>query len=305
MDNNCSTGIFLSSDDGGTCTIIPSRGGLITSWRVPCKGGSKELLWLPSAIPSVGWPNGGIPLMFPFAGRVRQGETFGQYKIETFSGPMPIHGFLYDRTMEIVSVTPHSASLRRRYGCEDLKTFPFAYAIDLTITLATGRLNLVATIENQSHVSIPELGQGVKMPIAVGVHPFWNIQGEDPVKSTVLIPASWEHSVINGKSGPGGRRVPSNSLALESPILRSGIFSGIEADQTTLRLASGLTIRTTWSPRSAGSIHVVWSDLREGYFCNEPWMAMPDAVHDGGAQWLAPGESTVLKYEFLFDCEKS
>src|SRR4051812_40744715 len=104
--------IIIKSSDGGTCTILPSRGGLITSWKIPHDNGSREMLWMPKSFPDTGWPNGGIPLMFPFAGRVWHQGKMGAYEVGDVVASMPLHGFLYLRSMTVAHQSAGSVALQ-------------------------------------------------------------------------------------------------------------------------------------------------------------------------------------------------
>lgn len=297
MNPSPNTSIELRTSDGASCLILPQRGGLIRSWTVPIAGQPREMLWTPPSLPQTGWPDGGIPFLFPFAGRVWLEAEVGRYRIENFVGKMGLHGFLYDREMHLVSSTKSTAVLRRIFGDEDTEIFPFNYQVDLRIDLADSELKMAATISHKPGTSTT--GQGRRMPVAAGIHPFWKLHNADASQSRFQLPASVIHDVVDGRAGAGEKIAPDYAFFLKDERLRSRIFSNLTANHSRLNLNPGQTITTKWSPARAGRTHVLWSNLKDGYFCSEPWMAFPDAVHHGdGLVWLNAGEELTVEYSF-------
>src|SRR5690242_3062358 len=91
-----------------SATILPARGALVTDLKLAAKrqasGRARAVLWMPSDFNAdeSGWPGGGLPLCFPFAGRVfHEGRPF-EYEIGGAVRPMAIHGFAYGMPWSVV-----------------------------------------------------------------------------------------------------------------------------------------------------------------------------------------------------------
>jgi galactose mutarotase-like enzyme len=72
---------LLLKTKASRATVLPQRGGLVSSLYLGSAG--RDLLWLPQNFDETAssWPGGGLPLLFPFAGRVwHQGELY-RYKV--------------------------------------------------------------------------------------------------------------------------------------------------------------------------------------------------------------------------------
>jgi galactose mutarotase-like enzyme len=136
--------------------VVPERGCLVTALRVD----GKDVLWLdPSTVDDLGKSvRGGIPLLFPFAGRLAS-DTF-----EDAGTVMKQHGFgrtlpwpLTERRPGVLRFTLHSSP-----GTHGV--YPFDFTVDHTLTLLPRGLLAELTIHNRSEVA---------MPISPGWHPYF------------------------------------------------------------------------------------------------------------------------------------
>ena len=131
----------------------------------------------------------GIPLLFPFPNRLRDGAFTFQGKSYQINPPR--HGFVRDKAWKVLE-TGASASegawIRAElnaadYAKEILEQFPFPFTLQLTWRVKDGGLELHAVAENTGER---------EMPTGFGIHPYFR----RPERGTVQVPAAkrWELS---------------------------------------------------------------------------------------------------------------
>ena len=279
------------------CRINPARGGLITSWMLPSGGQPSEIVWSSDTPPTSGWPDGGIPLMFPFAGRVWDQGEVGFYRTTAGRFPMDMHGFLYDQklTAEILG-----ASKVRLTGAATAQTkakYPWNWELEVIAELlSASSLQLSLHVRHVGAAESP-------MPIALGVHPFWQSSTETsihPDRTPAFRSAAMSfQQVENGRAGKEEMISPPEPIPLTDPRLRSGIFSKLTRNYLEFDLPDNRRLISEWSEASGIQHVVLWSNTDAGYFCPEPWMGLPDAVHaKTGCRWLKSGEAHTCQFTF-------
>lgn len=189
----------------------------------------------------------GIPILFPFPNRIRDGRF--TFRGEEYSLDPPRHGFVRDKAW---AVEGHGASEEdgawltsgfdaATYTEQILRQFPFPFRLEVTYRLRDGVLLMETAARNTGET---------EMPVGFGIHPYFR----KPVQGVVTVPAGerWELS----ESLPTG-----GLLAVEGEYdLRGGqsveglqlddIFTGVEAD------AEGIA-RCTIEDRGSGTLTVV------------------------------------------------
>jgi aldose 1-epimerase len=188
----------LADGDTAAAEIAPSLGNNCFSFRT-----NVPVIEEVSFADFVKRPTGyGIPVLFPFPNRVRDGRfTFDG---ETFKVDPPRHGFVRDKPWRVVS---HGADDWRGawltsgfdaadYPDEILRQFPFPFRIEITYWLKDARLTLEAIAINTGTRT---------MPFGFGIHPYFR----KPERGRLRVPAAgrWELS----DSLPTGRILPADS----------------------------------------------------------------------------------------------
>ena len=279
------------------CRINAARGGLVTSWVLPRAGKQIEVVSPPNSSTTTGWPDGGIPLLFPFAGRVWDQSEVGFYRTNDGRFPMDMHGFLYDQ--ELVPEILSAAKIRLT-GSATMPTkakYPWNWELEVVAELLnSSSLQLSIHVRHVGSLESP-------MPIAMGVHPFWRHTFEstaDPKRIPAFRPAAQLfRQVEDGRAGREQVVSPTDSMPLTDPRLRSGIFSKLTKSFVEFDLPDQGSLISEWSQTSGIQHLVLWSNPQAGYFCPEPWMGLPDAVHaQTGCLWLNSGESHTCQFTF-------
>lgn len=276
--------IFLKTSTS-TCTVLPSRGGLVSSLTFH----GHEHLWLPDDFSSAqsSWPGGGIPLCFPFAGRVwHQGQLY-QYSLDDTTYAMPLHGFAFGETWRLVAQDSSTCTLELTESEGSKALFPFAFNVRLTIALAESSLRYAFRIEHQK-----PLGAFDKMPVALGFHPYFKLTDSD---HTHLETSAKKYYPVT-PAGAAGKVSTCDDLGtgpwkIKAPLLNSLIFSEGMNGSAKLHLDAKKTLKMTFGPETVFHHLVVWTNRPQEFYCVEPWMSLPDAVAlSSGCQWLEPGK---------------
>ncbi len=297
---------------GDTAHIAPELGCNCFSWQVHFGQQPRELLWShPEFAGGQQRPShSGIPLLFPFPGRLR-GRSF------TFNGqsyPLhcgddgrgnAIHGFLLDRPWAVEAESPSSVTCRFVASQVDptiLEQWPSDFAVTSTYAIGPRRLDLTLTIEN--------LGEG-RLPYALGTHPYFRVPLAAETKADdclVQVPVrrSWELSDML----PTGQIVwPSGGLLHEAvrfgDTVLDDAFTDVQFDPdgwATGRIsdpAAGRSVQVAFD-RSFGTV-VVYTPAHREAICIEPYTAVPNSLEltaqglDVGLKVLAPGERTTAR----------
>ena len=129
----------------------------------------------------------GIPILFPFPNRIRDGAFTFQGK--TYRVDPPRHGFVRDKAWKIIDTgasDSQGAWLRAGIDAADyaeqiLHQFPFPFHLEVTYRLRDGRLDMETVAQNTGHAD---------MPVGFGIHPYFR----RPPQSTIQVPARkrWE-----------------------------------------------------------------------------------------------------------------
>ena len=158
----------------------------------------------------------GIPLLFPFPNRVRDGAFL--FEGERFQIDPPRHGFVRDKAFRVLETGASNldgAWIRAEikasdYPREILGQFPFPFNLQVTYRLRNRALELEAIAENTGERN---------MPTGFGIHPYFR----RPRRGAVQVPAAkrWElsDSLPTGKildvQGPFDLREPRDLAGLE------------------------------------------------------------------------------------------
>lgn len=264
-------------------TIIPNRGGLLTSLIVD----GREVLFLPPDFSSrdSSWPGGGVPICFPFAGRVWNSGVLYQYRLGDQIYHMPLHGFAYACEWQKVKQTDAQVHLSLAHSEASLRLFPFEFECQLTFTLGATGIDIGLLIFNHSNH---------EMPVALGWHPYFKIN--QAATTQVGVPSAQYHVVTpNGAAGKIGdtNEFGPGPWTIETPMMQSLIFTDLQKGFATLSLSDiKENIQISFGPKDVFNHVVVWSNNLAEFYCVEPWMSLPDAVNiASGCQWLKPGKS--------------
>lgn len=307
---------LTDAESGTTATVFPQRGFNCISFQVPQAGAPLEVLWTAKDFVSgqARPASSGIPLLFPFPGRLRgtsftfEGRTFELEGEDAFGNA--IHGFVLKRPWPIIErSTRHviGQMTASKDMPEVLQHWPADFRITAAYDVRPSRLTLSIKVEN--------VGDG-PLPFGLGTHPYFRVPlgGRDPGACRITIPVTdcWELQDML----PTGSMIPAADAGLPPDGILFGkakfdhVFSDIQSQQgrataTIADLGSRRTLRLTFDDKFHAC--VVYTPHHGEAFCIEPYTCVPDAYtleaagHDTGLRILAPGESFRAAMEVSVD----
>src|ERR1700754_3005500 len=129
----------------------------------------------------------GIPVLFPFPNRLRDGAF--TFQAAAYQVNPPRHGFVRDKAWTVVAAQAsdsNGAWLVCRFDARDhadtiLNQFPFPFVLEMTYRLRAGTLGIHLTATNTGERD---------MPLGFGLHPYFR----RPARGAIQIPAGnrWE-----------------------------------------------------------------------------------------------------------------
>jgi aldose 1-epimerase len=291
--------------------VWPSLGCNCLRWHVP---GSMELLyvapeWESNPVPT----RSGVPFLFPFPNRIRDGHfTWDgreyQLPINGPNGRHAIHGFACRKPWRVVDSgesTTKAWVTAEFHGSidapESLAHWPADYRIMLTVSLEVNQLSFVARIDN------PDTNP---LPFGLGYHPYFAIQSADECLVSSAARTTWELA----DNIPTGRTV-----APQSDLRTPARFADLHLDDVYTDFGSPSEMYRQGRIEQAGIGAVeIWVSpgFREMVaftpphrkaVCLEPYTCTTDAINlqargiDAGWRVLAPGESVTETVTYRFE----
>lgn len=250
-------------------------------------------------------PSGsGIPLLFPFPNRIREG-TF-TWDGQTYHVPLKggrahaIHGFCFDTPWRIVDRQESTATAEFQLSVDDpdrAHCWPADFLIRATYTLEADALHLDVQIENPDTRPLP-WGFGThayfRLPLSsdsqaedcrfvAPVTEQWELEGNLPTGKRHAVPAEWDLA---------GEGVPFGTVQLDDAF-----GAGEGAGQMVCRIVdpqAGLAVEQI-ADAALFRYAVIFTPPKRNALCLEPYTCMTDAINlaaqggEGGLKVLPPG----------------
>jgi aldose 1-epimerase len=276
-----------SSDSAATARIRADVGFNCFSFEAPVHGDLLETLWFePGFAEGAGRPSrSGIPILFPFGGRIGDGRyTWDnrEYTITTAgtSDQHAIHGFVYTRPWRVIAQSADSVTGAFQGSIdapETLSEWPSDYAIELTWRVAGQSLGVDVRITNPGDAPLP---------FTFGLHPYFRLPlgGDSAEDCLVAVPAA-EYRELDGLM-PTGRDLPVDATRdLRAPrrfgdLELDDVVTGLEANEhgeivTSIHdPGSGVTLTQTFS--DAHPFVIVFTPPHREAIAIEPYTGSPN-----------------------------
>ena len=233
--------------------LAPERGGLLTRFSVD----GEELLYLDEdTLADAGKSvRGGVPILFPIAGRPPAGS------------PLKQHGFARNLRWRVVEQTADRAVLGLEADASTLALWPHEFGLGFTYTLGDRSLTIEQRFENRGDAP---------MPIRPGLHPYFRVDAKGGARVMTRATRAWDN------------------VAGAEVALRPIDFVGGEVDLhlldhdtpgTRLVRPGARDIVLDWSGDQ--QVLVLWTLPGRPFICVEPWS---DRAGAPGIT-VAPGEA--------------
>jgi len=189
--------------------------------KTESKGRPVDLIWSPDGFSDGKHPSytGGIPILFPFPGRIGGGafsfEGKGYHIPQRDGLGNALHGFVLDRPWRVMEHTSSHATGRFRASTDAqglLDLWPADFQLTARYELAGSILTCTLTAQNTD--------SSASLPCALGLHPYFPVpvgQGS-PESCIIRVPADSIWELDNRMLPTGSKRSASGAFALKSGV---------------------------------------------------------------------------------------
>jgi galactose mutarotase-like enzyme len=247
--------------------VVPARGAIVSRFDV----GDTPILYLDRATLEDPTKNvrGGIPFLFPTAGRLEGDRYRGR--------EMKQHGFARNLPFAVERRGARSVTLCIGASDETLRSFPFQFRVELTLSLAGPELRIDQRYQN--------LG-AERMPLHAGFHPYFFVP--DAAKASAIIETQATRAFDNVQK----RDVPFVGFDFSRPEVDLHLHDHGKS-RSSLRRPGAPTVEIEGS---AELTHwVIWAIGGKDFICVEPWTAPRNALNSGEQLlWIEPGQERAL-----------
>lgn len=233
--------------------IAPMRGGLVTALNVS----GREVLYLDNESFSDLTKNvrGGIPVLFPFAGKLENGE------FRPSGTKMGQHGFGRNRGWVVFEGTRSMLRMRLEPDDEIRAMYPYDFVVEQTCLVVAEGLQIEMLVLNEDKKPLP---------VAPGWHPYFNCPADQKNKVETLTTRDVQKRLTNDAEFDFGIVAPADGRA--------------KFDVPELGL-----LRLTFSPQMR---HLqFWSQPGKPFICIEPFTGPANVVNTDKRVDIPPGEA--------------
>ncbi|MBY0232132.1 MAG: aldose 1-epimerase [Gemmataceae bacterium] len=291
----------LHGPDGARAEVWPALGFNCFKWLAPRGGALLDLLYADPALFTGGRPTrSGVPVLFPFPNRIRDGRfswAGKDYALE-LNDPAKknaAHGWACRVPWKVVEhgADESGAWITGEYHGK-AENWPAEHLLTLTIKLGRGTLRFDAEVTNLDKA---------ELPFGLGYHPYFRIAPEAMVEvpAAKMWPAAENLPTGEPVAVDAGRDLNRprllSSLELDDVLTdlpkRAGRMDGL-IERAALGIGEGQPLRMFCSP--AFREMVVYTPPHRQAFAVEPYTCTTDAVNlqarglDAGWLVLPPGE---------------
>lgn len=300
------------AESGAAAQVLPEYGCNCCSFRPVVDGQEIETLWAePGFAPGHRPSRSGIPILFPFAGRLRgrsfryAGRDYALRDVQ-FNGENAIHGFVLGRPWRVVEQARDRLAATFQLSVDAPALAP-QWPADFRITAAYrvfgATLRAAYTVENPDERPLP---------FGFGIHPYFRVPlgGTSTADCIVRVPAA--AMAPTDDALPTGETVHIDAAR----DLRAGVRYGdltLDDILTGLAGSGGRVATSIHDPGSGRTLTqtfdadfpygVVFTPPHREAIAVEPYTTLPNAFElteagvDAGLRTLAPGETWTGRVE--------
>ena len=307
---------LTDASSGATVKIAVGFGFNCFQFRVERNRRSLDILWSDPAFAngSARASSSGIPILFPFPGRIPQGVLNWEgkeYRLPAGDGRgNAIHGFVLDRPWRVTQRNDHQVVGEFHASRDDakiLELWPADFRIRVTYSLRRDTLSCAIEVENPD--SKP-------LPFGLGTHPYFRVSlgGKRRDECQVIVPVAeeWELKELL----PTGRRMALANAKTLQQGMRFGemqfdhVLTGLIQQDGWYRSAvvdSDANVRVEQNFDRAFRECVLYTPGHRGAVCIEPYTCVPGPFGlqergiDAGLRVLQPGEKFTAQVEIVVE----
>lgn len=277
VDEQYPTYILSEPLTGNYVKLVPSRGGIITSWVV---AGTEQFYMDQErfADPKLSI-RGGSPILFPICGNLPDNT----YTYNGKSYTLKQHGFARDAAWQVIGSSDNSVTIELTSSDRTLNSYPFAFQLQITYTLVQNRLEILQNITNLSQET---------MPFSIGLHPYFLVKNKSSVNLHIPAKTMW-NNVKQVEEDYAG------AFDFDQPEIDNALMLDNSASCVIMQSDQG---RLTVSFDPQYKVFVVWAIQGKDYICLEPWTAGRNAMNTGiNLLRLAPQTSQALRVVYTIE----
>jgi galactose mutarotase-like enzyme len=268
-EDTLETHLLIDHEAKARVVLAPTRGGMVTRFIVD----DTNVLYLDADTLRDPTKNvrGGIPVLFPIAGRLADDK----YRVDGATYTMKQHGFARNMPWAIVDQATDGGArlgLALTSNAMTRAQYPFEFRLAATYLLAEGRLTVQTRVANTGDRP---------MPLHPGLHPYFQLADRNKRAARVVTDATqaWD----NGKGALVALREP---LDLAADVVDMHLLDHwprvvrlTRPEDRDVELWLGVPDR----------VLVVWTERGRDFVCVEPWTTRANALNDGTAVVVPPG----------------
>ena len=237
-------------------TVAPERGALLSSLQV----GDKHVLYLDRGTfedPSKN-VRGGIPVLFPYAGKLENGT------LRVSGTQMGQHGFGRNRPWKLKEQKPWRVRMALVPEESDQVAYPFHFFAEQTCTLLPSGIEIELCIFNNGEQP---------MPVSPGWHPYFNCPGSEKINVQSNLPSVDTTQFSNEREFDFGIVAPPNGRA-------------------SFRIPELGSLNLSFSPEMR---HLqFWSQPGKDFICIEPFTGPNNTINTEHRIDIPPGQAHTL-----------
>jgi len=233
--------------------VAPQRGAVVTSLIV--SGGEVLYLDRETFIDPTKNVRGGIPVLFPFAGRLNDGI------FQAAGTKMNQHGFGRNMSWRVVEHRPYLLRMVLLSGKETLAQYPYSFVAEQSCLIVPGGLQIELLISNMD---------AKPMPVSPGWHPYYSCPADQKADVTTRTPGWDATRLTNEKEFDFGLAAPQNGRA-------------------AFKIPQLGTIELSFNPRMR---HLqFWSQPGKDFVCIEPFTGPNNTINTPQRLDIPAGEA--------------
>ena len=272
-----------------TFLALPEKGARLLNWHLNMSDGSvRDVIHWPEEHHSESFENthGGIPILFPFAGKCFDSGKEDYWRYGSTSLPMPMHGFARHSDFRIRSMDKHGFEVELEPTQEIKDFYPFDFTFTVIYHFLELSLQISLVLENEGREPIPW---------SAGLHPYFQIPWRKDLGLQDHRLEIHAKQVFQYDSGGMMKKTPNptTECILDDPDLINRVHYELKnsiAEVSLLNQEEPIKISEVGGSENGSRLtFVTWTKDDSPFYCVEPWMSPPNAPENKTTRSVPPG----------------